>query len=73
VKNWLQNLVSMGMGQLVCRYAEEKARRMGCVLLPSGRHRPLPGFASKNPGERGEAERKAVNTVGLYTFNPVDP
>ena len=36
-------------------YAKEKSRRMGCVVLPSGRHRPLPGFASNNFRDKAEA------------------
>jgi hypothetical protein len=39
------------------------AAKTRMVLLPSGRHRPLPGFASKMPSERAESERKAVNTL----------
>lgn len=31
--------------------------------MPSGRHRPLPGFASADQRERAEAERKAVNSL----------
>lgn len=42
---------------------KETARRTGYVTLPSGRHRPLPGFGSSKPSERAEAERKAVNTL----------
>ena len=45
------------------RRTREDARRTGRVALPSGRHRPLPGFASGKPSEVAEAERRAVNTL----------
>ena len=45
------------------RCTREDARRTGRVALPSGRHRPLPGFASVKSSEVAEAERRAVNTL----------
>ena len=42
---------------------KERARVEKKVVLPSGRHRPLPGFASADQRERAEAERKAVNSL----------
>ena len=42
---------------------KERARVEKRVVLPSGRHRPLPGFASADQRERAGAERKAVNSL----------
>lgn len=42
---------------------KERARVEKKVVLPSGRHRPLPGFASDDRRERAESERKAVNSL----------
>ena len=51
-----------GVGAFV-RRTREDAKRARAVSLPSGRHRPLPGFGSEKACERAEAERKAVNTL----------
>ncbi len=51
-----------GVRAFVAR-TKERARVEKKVVLPSGRHRPLPGFASADQRERAEAERKAVNSI----------
>uniref|UniRef100_A0A0C9Q746 POLQ protein n=1 Tax=Fopius arisanus TaxID=64838 RepID=A0A0C9Q746_9HYME len=49
VKAWLADVV-------------EEARKQGFVETLMGRRRCLPGLRSEIPGERGQAERQAVNT-----------
>jgi DNA polymerase-1 len=40
----------------------EETRRAGCVRTMFGRVRPIPDIESRNPNQRGFAERTAVNT-----------
>ena len=40
----------------------EQTRREGCVRTMFGRMRPIPDMESRNPNQRGFAERTAVNT-----------
>lgn len=42
---------------------KERARCERMVVLPSGRHRPLPGIRAADQAERAESERKAVNSL----------
>jgi DNA polymerase-1 len=40
----------------------EETRRQGCVRTMFGRIRPIPDITSRNPNQRGFAERTAINT-----------
>ncbi len=50
-----------GVGQFIAATLEE-VRRTGAVRTHFGRIRPIPDIQSRNPNQRGFAERTAVNT-----------
>ena len=50
-----------GVGQFIADTLEE-VRRTGAVRTHFGRIRPIPDIQSRNPNQRGFAERTAVNT-----------